>query len=435
MAYFELAGFFGPWLLWTVLTTTGGLLAVRFVANRIAAKLSAYGSRIPTLHEFIGVEFDSRTLILVGAAATSLGYLGAYAVELTVGSRLFAMLVPGVPEWLAVVVLAAIGLTYTAAGGFRAVVLTDRLQMATISLFIAALCAFFAITLTHGAGITASWSALPVLARTFAWRDGLGAFLLGVFVINVPSYVSDISMWQRVSSMREPSQLRSGLARSALSATVSWGLLAALAILAPAVAPAVRDLHPVASLLVAIASTRGVLATAILFVAVAGLFAAMMSTASTLLVAVAHTVFEDVLSKDAHSTDDERADSSHTLRSARVVILGAAIGAVAVVELLSYAHFTIADFVFAIYGAQLALFPPVCAALYVRRDRLRGLSRWATAAIGLGFAFGWTAALYGKFAQADTLVFLAPVVSLSTSALLLVPALLIVGKREARANQ
>ncbi len=423
MAYFELAGFFGPWLFWTVLTTALGLLTVRFVANQLAAKLAQFAPRIPTLHEFIGVEFNSRTLTLVGAAATSLGYLGAYAVELTVGSRLFTYLVPSVPEWVAVLVLASIGFIYTAAGGFRAVVLTDRLQMATIWLFIAVVGAFYAVTLTHRTGITAAWSALPAPARTFAWREGLGAFLLGLFFINVPSYVSDISMWQRVSSTREMTDLRSGLTRSAVFATISWGLLALLAILAPAIIRPFGDLHPVASLMATIASTSGAVAGIVLFLAIAGLYAAMMSTASTLLVAVAHTVFEDILSKDRHITDDQRADSSDTLRSARVVLVLAAAAAVLVVELLSYAHFTIADFVFAIYGAQLALFPPVCAALYIPRDRLRGLSRWATAAIAVGFASGWIMALYGKLAHADTQVFLAPVVSLVTSSLLMLPAL------------
>ena len=423
MAYFELAGFFGPWLYWTVVTTAFGLLVVRIVADRIATKLSSYGSRIPTLHEFIGVEFDSRVLTVVGAAATSLGYLGAYAVELTVGSRLFANLVPGVSEWVVVVGLAIVGFTYTAAGGFRAVVLTDRVQMLTIWFFIFALGAFYLVALHGPGGIPTAWAGLPASSRELGPREGLAAFLVGVFVINVPSYVSDISMWQRVSSMREPRDLRAGLLRSAGSATVSWGAIALLAILAPAIGHPFGEMHPVASMLANVAATASPWAVLVLFVAVAGLFAAMMSTASTLLVAVAHTVFEDLLSKDRHLTDDQRADSSTTLRSARIALVGAAVAAVAVVELLSYAKFTIADFVFAIYGAQLALFPPVCAALYLGRDRLRSRSRWATAAIACGFSAGWVAALFGKFTHADTIVFLAPVVSLLVSFVLVLPVL------------
>ena len=224
--------------------------------------------------------------------------------------------------------------------------------------------------------------------------------------------------------MREPRELRSGLMRSSGSATVSWGAIALLAILAPAIGHPFGNLHPVASMLANVATGLSPWATVVLFIAISGLFAAMMSTASTLLVAVAHTVFEDILSKDRHLTNDQRADSNTTLRSARIALVAAAVGAVAVVELLSYAKFTIADFVFAIYGAQLALFPPVCAALYLGRDRLRARSGWATAAIASGFALGWIAALFGKFTHADTLVFLAPVVSLVMSSVLVLPVLI-----------
>lgn len=423
MAYFELAGYFGPWLFWTVLTTSGGLMVVRFFAPRIQAKLLGFGHRIPTLHEFIGVEFGSRHLAMVAAAATSLGYLGAYAVELTVGSRLFTNLVPGVPEWIAVVVLAAIGFTYTAAGGFRAVVLTDRLQMVTIWVFVLTLLSYIAFTLSTSGTIASALSSLPASARTFGPRDGLAAFLVGVFFINVPSYVADISMWQRISSNVVPQDLRKGLARSAVSAGTSWGLIAIIAIVSPLIAPAIAGMHPVASLMAGIASSPSPLAGIVLFVAIAGLYAAMMSTASTQLVAVSHTVFEDVLTKDSHLTDDARADSSGMLQSARIVLVVSAIAAVGVVEGLSQLKFTIADFVFAIYGAQLALFPALVAALYVDSKALRASTRWAVSSIGFGFLAGWASAIGGKLMHADTLVFMSPVVSLGVATVLLAPRL------------
>ena len=96
MAFFELAQSMGVWLFWTVATTSFGLLVVRVFARRIWVRLSTYDHR-PTLHEFLGREYDSRVLSYVGAVFTSLGFLGAFAVELTVGSRLFAALVSDVP--------------------------------------------------------------------------------------------------------------------------------------------------------------------------------------------------------------------------------------------------------------------------------------------------------------------------------------------------
>ncbi|GAG60129.1 unnamed protein product, partial [marine sediment metagenome] len=95
MAFFELAQKFGFWLFWTVVTTSAGLFVVRLFAKRIWKKISLYDHR-PTLHEFLGTEFNSEALLYVGAICTSLGFLGAFAVELTVGSKFFAGLVPNI---------------------------------------------------------------------------------------------------------------------------------------------------------------------------------------------------------------------------------------------------------------------------------------------------------------------------------------------------
>jgi hypothetical protein len=103
------------------------------------------------------------------------------------------------------------------------------------------------------------------------------------------------------------------------------------------------------------------------------------------------------------------------LRSARVVIVASAVVAVMVVELLTRAGFTIADLVFAIYGAQLGLFPPVCLALFIGRERLGVLSVSAMLGISGGFIAGWSAAVIGRLSGNVDLVFLAPAISLLVS--------------------
>src|SRR3989339_1452714 len=150
MAFFELAQYMGIWLLWTVITTAAGLAVVRFFAARIWARISVYEYR-PTLHEFLGKQFDSQTLSKVGAICTSLGFLGAFAVELTVGSKFFAALMPNIPAWLIVTMLSLVAFFYTAVGGFRAVIITDRIQMLSIWLLLFSLPIFYLYyVVTHG---------------------------------------------------------------------------------------------------------------------------------------------------------------------------------------------------------------------------------------------------------------------------------------------
>lgn len=412
MAYFELASYMGAWLLWTVITTAAGLFVVRQVADRIRDRLRSYGTRIPTLHEFLATEFGARPLAVMGASATSLGYLGAFGVELSVGSRLFAGLVPDVPNWAVVVALASIGVAYTAAGGFRAVVITDRIQMGAIWLLIMVLGVFYAAVATQNGGIGASLAKLDPTVRNLSWRDGLGAFLLGILVINVPTYVADMGMWQRVTSLQNLASSRSALLRSTASAGVSWGLLAALAILAPIVITPVSGVNPLVTLLQSLPA-RHPWGSAVLLVSIIGLYAAMMSTASTELIVVSHTVHEDLLRGG-------RAGSSKMPPGrARLILVALGGVSVLVVEGLSRAGFTIADLVFAVYGAQLSLCPPVFAALFLPRDSLGRLRRAAFWAIGAGFLSGWASALAGKAIGSANLVFLAPVVSLLVSGTIL----------------
>lgn len=410
MAFFELAGSMGTWLLWTVVTTSAGILAVRIAAPYIVTKLKDYGERIPTLHEFLGTEYQSSSLALIGALATTLGYLGAWAVELTVGSRLFVGLGLPFPSWAVVIFFSLIGITYTAMGGFRVVIVTDRIQMVAIWLSLAAFVTYFVSAIIPRGGFPAAFARLPHSAWDFSNRDGLVAFVIGIAVINIPSFVSDQAMWQRVSSAREPSTISRGLVWSSISAALTWALIAVIAISAPMVS---RDASagPLIALLQTIGQSARHVDWILLFLIILGLVAAMLSTSSTLLIALSHTFNEDVLHRDR--TDPPSA--SNDLRTARIVLASLAAVSVLVVEVLARVGFSIADLVFAIYGSQLALFAPVAVALVLPRADLKPKSKAAALAVALGFLSGWASAVYGRLNKIDNLVFLAPAVSLAVS--------------------
>jgi len=201
MAFFELAQKFGLWLLWTVLTTSAGLFVVRLFAKKIWNKISSYDHR-PTLHEFLGTEFNSTALSYVGAICTSLGFLGAFAVELTVGSKFFSALVPNIQPWLVVIVLSVVAFLYTAMGGFRAVIVTDRIQMVSIWLLLLALPVFYIYYVYTHNGWAENITHIPQGILSFSYRADLLAFMLGVFVINVPTFISDMSLQPLVCTER-----------------------------------------------------------------------------------------------------------------------------------------------------------------------------------------------------------------------------------------
>lgn len=413
LVFTELAGSFGLWLLWCAVTTAIGLMVLRLVAPAIWRRVDAFGEQRPTLHGFLGASFKSSILARSAALCTAAGFLGAMAVELSVGSRFLAGLVPSFDPTLAVVLLSVVGVGYTMLGGFRVVIQTDRIQMIVIWLSIAALVGVVAILASPAGGIGGVISQAPAGVFDLRWREGLTAFLIGIAIINIPTFMADMSVWQRLAGVREESAVGRGITRSAVGALVSWSLLGILACFVVALVAAAPGTNPLSGFLVAAFAQGGLLIAILVFVVIAGLYAAALSTASTQLIAAGATLHLDLL---RHSSDfTPLADTATELKLARILVVVLGLLSIAIVELLRAAGFSITDLVFALYGSQLGMAPVVLLALTGRAERNAARGRWAAAAVGLGFVAGWGTAGYGKWIADANLVFLAPLASLAFS--------------------
>jgi Na+/proline symporter len=413
LVFTELAPSFGLWLLWCAVTTAIGLMVLRMAAPAIWRRVDAFGEQRPTLHGFLGASFRSSLLARAAALCTAAGFLGAMAVELSVGSRFLAGLVPSIDPTVAVVVLSVVGVGYTMLGGFRVVVQTDRIQMIVIWLAIAALAGAVAVLASASGGIAAVINRAPAGVFDLSWREGLTAFLIGIAIINIPTFMADMSVWQRLAGVREEGDVGRGISRSAVGALVSWSLLAILACFVVALVATSPATNPLSSFLVAAYAAGGPLIAVLVFVVIAGLYAAALSTASTQLIAAGATLHLDLL---RHSSDfAPLADTATELKLARILVVVLGLLSIAIVELLRAAGFSITDLVFALYGSQLGMAPVVLIALAGNSERNAARGRWAAAAVGLGFVAGWGTAGYGKWIGDANLVFLAPLASLALS--------------------
>ena len=228
VAFYSLVPALGLWLLWTAVTTALGLLIFRIVVPRIWTKMSSYSYR-PTLHAYLGTEFDSSTLALVASVFTAVGYLSAFAVELIVGSGFLSGLLPGVSKVLTVAVLTAVSFIYTGMGGFRTVIVTDRIQMWFMWLFIVAMGAYL-----YFAGANEGWPVaiqhIPESIRKPSWNNGLIPFIVGIAIMNLLMFISNMALWQRIAGSQEPTIVVRGMAGSVLGAASSWSLLVLIAV-------------------------------------------------------------------------------------------------------------------------------------------------------------------------------------------------------------
>ncbi|MDW3193944.1 MAG: hypothetical protein R8G66_16340 [Cytophagales bacterium] len=414
ISYFQLAGYFGMWLLWTVLTTAIGMFWLSKVSPLILKKLAAYDHR-PSLHEYLGSEYASGIVKVVGAICSSVGFLLIFATELLVGSRFLAFLVPSIPEWITVLTLSLVSVVYTFLGGYRAVIKTDNIMMNAIWALIIAFFVFI------GYGIFTAdlgqLSAIPTTALDFSNRDGLIWFLVGIAIMNIPTHISNMSIWQRIGASSDQGVVNNGLKRSTWMIAMAWGFLAVVSVLGMAfVNPEDNTTYLYQFLQVFSSSTFGLI---LLFIITVGLYAAMLSTASTLLIATVHTFYEDVIANFRSEEVAKKITAKGEFRTARITIIIATIIAVALVEGLKLIGFSISDLVFAIYGGALALFPPILLSLYLPSERLHQYSKRASIGVVLGFIVGWGMAIVGKIIGDDNMIFLSPTFGIAASALML----------------
>ena len=177
--------------------------------------------------------------------------------------------------------------------------------------------------------------------------------------------------------------------------------------------------NPLVSLLKTISHTSGIIAPMVMFIIVIGLYGAMLSTASTQLIAVSQTLYVDIFSRFVRDMPQGPQRSRREVIISRSILIIAAIVSTLLVQILSSANFSIPDLVFAIYGSQLGLCPLVMLALLGDSKKTKKLSTAAAVALSAGFLVGWGSAIYGVKYGNETVVFLSPVFSLAVSSLLL----------------
>ena len=407
VAFYELAPFFGLWLLWPAVTTAMGLLVFSLLVRRVWRKMADYEFR-PTLHAYLGKEFGSKRLAFVASLFTVVGYLTAFAVELTVGSLFLSPLLPGVPVLVLVAVIAVVSFVYTGLGGFRTVVVTDRLQMAFIWLLLIATAAYYAVVVNQQ-GVAASVARIPAGLISLDWQSERLSFVLGIFVMNLLTYVGNMGLWQRVAGSQNPETVTAGLWSSVRMSAASWSLFALAAVGAFMFVSPVKGENLMITVLYSM--QHSVFGLTVIFCVVLGLLGALLSTASTQLMAATHTIYEDLVGPFRRETIVARIGARREVLFSRLILMACAVVSVAVVEGLRAIGFSVADMAFAVYGAALGLVPPILMTLFVPRESTQQLSAAATLAVTLGFISCWGAATYGRVHGDGNMVFLSPIVS------------------------
>jgi SSS family solute:Na+ symporter len=275
----------------------------------------------------------------VVASALAFVFLVWAGAEIYVAANLLAPQL-GVERWILIVAIATVVGIYSVAGGFRAVVDTDKLQYAVVTLYILAMAWLAQRGLvaagTSGAGVGGDVGGAPLLLQLpltgakshLPWHHMLGgglAMVLLTFVAYLPGWLFETDLWIRVQAARDARAARQGVIFAAANSVLFVGLLPAfIGISALALFPMENGQFPAAigteadGIFAALVTSfsPGWLAPLVAM----GLVAAAMSTIDTCANVVALSVAYDLLQAHRRPTPEAR-------RLARVATLGAVGGA------------------------------------------------------------------------------------------------------------
>jgi Na+/proline symporter len=409
LALVNLAPFLGISLLVTIASYTASFVLLYFAAPAILRR----NPTNQTVQSFLGTAYGSTAVRWIALAFTFVGYVSIFSMELLVG---VTVLEPFLGQWVlafSIIYLFFI-IAYSMISGFRAIVATEQWQLRFIIAAVAMLPAFLILLALRSPN---AFPLAPVTAEIFgSWKATL-PFVLGIIAMNLPAAISDAGTWQRLCSTRSETDARRGLLGAIPMFVLLWGTLILVSCYISTIAIATHRFDPavgtLTTFLVSSLSNGDALSLAMLFVFMLGLFSAMITTADSLLLVAAQMCVIDVLQLHNREILADRG-----LRRSRLVLALIALLSFAIFAVFQIIKFDVVQLIFAIYGAQLALFPAVAGALFLTEwFDLRRAGLAASASILVGFCGAWGSAVYGQFSKQTAWMYNAPVVALVGAAL------------------
>jgi Na+/proline symporter len=415
IALVNLSPLMGVALFVTVITYAGSFGLLYFAVPRILMN----NPENRTVPGFLGHTYNSTFVERVAGAFTLIGYLSIFAMELLVGVTVLA---PFFERQLLLFSLLffAFLVTYTWLSGFRGVVATDKWQIRFILASILALTGYFIWSVTaFGTDLTLG-QFNDSLFRS--WNAPL-AFTLGIAAMNLPAPFSDTGTWQRLCSSKGPSEARRGLKGAILLFIFLWSALILVGLFHSVLAGIRGGFDPTTTTLMnelieGMAQPTSPILAILLFIFMLGLFSAMVSTAEALLLSATHIIIENlgIRLEPSSTTEEQPQASGGVLTKTRNVMLIIATLAFALFGLFRLLNMNVVELVFAIYGAQIALFPATIGALYLSRQVISRVNKVAVAlSVAVGYAAAWACALTGQVGRSPDLLFYAPLVGLVVS--------------------
>ena len=295
-----------------------------------------------------------RSFMLMASVIILIAVVGIFGAQLIAFGIIAVTLLPDgtIGYEQAVLVAAAVMVAYTALGGLLAVAYTDLVQTIIMVLAIGIMLPMLVVA-DIGSTTAAFESLVP---DTGDWLGGMTiAFMISIFLVDVPFSLLDNSLWLRTGATRSVTDIQRGVRLTSLS-FIAWSLVVtALGIFAVRLLPdlASTPAGPDGAIPLLVVEY---MPPVIKGLCLAALLAVIMSTADTVLLISGTTVGWDI----AATLRPGIADRTKIRIARATVFFSGAIGAVFALTVRGI--FDVLLFAFAVYVAS--LFVPVMTALF-----------------------------------------------------------------------
>lgn len=407
----------GNLTLWIIVAWVLGLVLFRIAFPRI----SSFFDQGHTLHEFLGQKYDKQSLRTLASISTIVVFVGTLGIEfwgvvlLLKGLGLVGSLTVGS---LAISV-ALVTATYTALGGFKAAVHTDRWQLWLIG----ALTVVMVLIVFNVGGLLPAVdnpARIDLLASCGSPSTLFSdiVFAIAMLILFIPFNFCVMDMWQRCTATKKEDRVR------AIRSVGSWKtcLTFAIIFLVPIlVGLSARTVLSGASLdnnilvfpeFLKHVAGPPLLRIPVLCIIYAGFLAALMSTADTLLINVAYSFMYDVLGpiRRVDFVALDKTAREHTIAVFRFWVVVFALLAVPLI----FIGLTIYQLVLAVFSSQVVLFTPIMYAIF-RPQRAAVRARGAWWSIVTGFVTAVVCVATGRILGDATVIDATPVLAFVVS--------------------
>lgn len=417
----------GNLTLWIPIAWVIGLIFFRF----FFVKILPFFASGHTLPEYLGSCYNDKSLRKLASICLLIVFLGTLSIEFWGVVILLESL--GLNELLtrdaiAVVVALITGL-YTALGGFKAAVHTDRLQ----KYLILALTLFLLLIAFNCFGILPSIdkAARKEIIVTFINPGTLFSlsdwpFILGMFILFVPFNFCVMDMWQRCSALPEKERIDAiksvGSLKNIVTFVVVFSVPVILGIVAQKVIPQEKINNPIMVLpnLLEMISSSGWLRILFKCVIYSGFVAALLSTADTLLINIVYTFLYDLLGP-LRGIDYSKLSSTQQQDAIWIFRFWVFVFVLMSLPLILLG-FSLYELVFAVFSSQIVVFVPILYTTFEKKSssfRKRG-AWWS---ILTGFVVAVFAVVIGHCANIRELTEGSPILAfiISTAVFFLFP--------------